>query len=427
MTIDVPVATLPPSNASIEVCAAPDVGAFPTGISQVSWTGNVPVQTLNATLNGSDFSSADPFTVGRGAALAFAGTAIAVSGIDQASAAAALADGDYIEYTFRTAPDMPAGRTLNNISRQSFAGERHNFDMAILVSDDPTFASAHIVVEDASVTAASRTFHPFSDALVLQPDTDYYVRVLTYNNTTTSGDVGYDDMVFSTVLCADYSDTPTGFVGATHAQQIEVQTHFLGDVISNDIGTLASTDASGDGATDDGITLPALTQGQTATITADVTGAGGFLQGWIDFDGNGAFENSEQVAADLQDDGTGDDATADDGTITFDVDVPFTATTDQTFARFRWSTTAGLDTTTAALDGEVEDYALTIEEQTFVVPAPSSTIETCAAPIVGAFQALNKLIGGRTVLSRRASRAAMYPLVLVLMTLRGLSTLSALA
>ena len=47
--------------------------------------------------------------------------------------------------------------------------------------------------------------------------------------------------------------------------------------------------------------------------------------------------------------------------ITFDVDVPVAATTDQTFARFRWSTTSGLDTTTAATDGEVEDYAVTID------------------------------------------------------------------
>ena len=41
--------------------------------------------------------------------------------------------------------------------------------------------------------------------------------------------------------------------------------------------------------------------------------------------------------------------------------MPSDATTNQTFARFRWSTTAGLDATTAATDGEVEDYALTIQ------------------------------------------------------------------
>jgi len=42
------------------------------------------------------------------------------------------------------------------------------------------------------------------------------------------------------------------------------------------------------------------------------------------------------------------------------VTVPSTATTSPTFARFRWSSTQNLNATTAAPDGEVEDYALTI-------------------------------------------------------------------
>ena len=61
--------------------------------------------------------------------------------------------------------------------------------------------------------------------------------------------------------------------------------------------------------------------------------------------------------------------TANDGVITFDVAVPGTATLTQTFARFRWSSTVGLDTTTAATDGEVEDYAVTID----VPPVPTAT------------------------------------------------------
>lgn len=124
---------------------------------------------------------------------------------------------------------------------------------------------------------------------------------------------------------------------------------------------LAGTDGDdGDGTNDeDGISLPSLTQGQTATITATVAGAGGYLQGWIDFDGNGTFDAGEQVVTNLQD-GGGLDTDAATGTIAFDVAVPAGATTNQTFARFRWSTTQNLDSTTAANDGEVEDYALDI-------------------------------------------------------------------
>ena len=163
----------------------------------------------------------------------------------------------------------------------------------------------------------------------------------------------------------DHADAP-GFADAPHFVQSDI---LLGVAVDAEGVGLSSADADGDdnlGPDDDedGITIPALTQGQTATITADVTGAGGFLQGWIDFDGNGAFDAGEQVATDLQDDGADDDVTANDGVITFDVDVPVAATTDQTFARFRWSTTAGLDATTPAPDGEVEDYAVTLAPAT---------------------------------------------------------------
>jgi uncharacterized repeat protein (TIGR01451 family) len=114
---------------------------------------------------------------------------------------------------------------------------------------------------------------------------------------------------------------------------------------------------------EDGINLPTLNQGQTATITATVAGAGGYLQGWIDFNGDGDFADAgEQVANNIQDNLVGDtNNTA--GTIAFSVNVPANAVTAQTYARFRWSSTLNLDATTDATNGEVEDYALTIFAQ----------------------------------------------------------------
>jgi len=124
---------------------------------------------------------------------------------------------------------------------------------------------------------------------------------------------------------------------------------------TNTVDIAAST-ADGD----DGITLPSLTQAKTTTITAWVTGAGAYLQAWIDFNGDGDFDDTgEQVATDYQDGGTGDTDSV-IGTIAFDVNVPLSAVTTQTFARFRWSTAQNLDPTTAAIDGEVEDYSLVI-------------------------------------------------------------------
>ena len=179
------------------------------------------------------------------------------------------------------------------------------------------------------------------------------------------------------IVPVDYSDTPadggtapngsgtTGYGDATH---IIVSGTQLGANIDAEGAAQNSANADGDdndGTDDeDGITIPALTQGKTVTITADVSGTGGYLQGWIDWDGNGSFDAGEQIATDLQDNGT-EDLDSTDGTVSFNVSVPATAIiTSNTYARFRWSTTQGLDTVTTASDGEVEDYAITIQEPT---------------------------------------------------------------
>ena len=46
--------------------------------------------------------------------------------------------------------------------------------------------------------------------------------------------------------------------------------------------------------------------------------------------------------------------------INIPVTVPASATSNQTFARFRWSTEKGLNSKDIAPDGEIEDYAVTI-------------------------------------------------------------------
>ena len=195
-------------------------------------------------------------------------------------------------------------------------------------------------------------------------------------STTGSGDGPDMDALSVTVsqTCSqvrqpsDYSDAPIATYGeANHivggsslylgmtAPDSEASARMGGDNGVNADGD--NTDGSND---EDGITLPTFTQGQSATITANVNGAGGYLQGWIDFGGNGTFV---PVATNLQDsDG--------DGEISFSVNVPANAVTTQTYARFRWSTESGLAATSSASDGEVEDYALTIEPDKDYSDAP---------------------------------------------------------
>ncbi|WMP19132.1 GEVED domain-containing protein [Thiothrix lacustris] len=176
-----------------------------------------------------------------------------------------------------------------------------------------------------------------------------------------------DAIEFGFLCNDDYSDAPitgtspngSGTNNYGEAKHTVVNNYQLGAAIDEDTTSIANADASGDGSDDDGVTLPALTQGATATITATVTGTGGYLQGWIDWNGDGTFDAGEQVATNIQDNLVGDtNNTA--GTITFTINVPANAVTTPTFARFRWSTTLGLNSTAAAPDGEVEDYALTI-------------------------------------------------------------------
>ena len=176
------------------------------------------------------------------------------------------------------------------------------------------------------------------------------------------------------IAALDYSDTPanggsapngSGTNGYGNASHIIVSGTRLGTNI--DAETVAQNSANADGddnnGTDDedGITIPTLTLEQTATITANVAGTGGYLQGWIDWNGDGDFlDANEQIATNIQDNGTGDTNNT-TGTINFNVNVPIGAiTTANTFARFRWSTTSGLNTTTTASNGEVEDYRVTI-------------------------------------------------------------------
>ena len=154
--------------------------------------------------------------------------------------------------------------------------------------------------------------------------------------------------ITNSVIDEDFGDAPSSYGNPIHTLVNGIR---LGPSNSADAGPFNSATASGDTA-DDGITIPALTQTVNATITANVVGSGGYLQGWIDWNGNGSFSDSgEQIALNLQD-------TDNDGVIDVPVAVPSSTTTGQTFARFRWSTSAGIVINTAVSDGEVEDYAI---------------------------------------------------------------------
>ena len=171
-----------------------------------------------------------------------------------------------------------------------------------------------------------------------------------------------DNFNFGNLPSRDYGDAPDTYLtsvaagGPSHGLDSNV---FLGSEVDRETDGIPTSNAQGDDANnvddEDGVLLLSpLGPGGTASfrVTANNTAASqAFLQGWIDFDGSGTFDSNEQVFTDV--------ALA-TGTTDLDVSVPANAAVGSTFARFRYSPTAGLGPAGEADSGEVEDYQFDI-------------------------------------------------------------------
>ena len=194
---------------------------------------------------------------------------------------------------------------------------------------------------------------------------------LTPDGFATDGEVEDYAVTIAAAPLVDRGDAPASYGDPVHIiADTGVVGVYLGSIVPDpEAASQASADATGDDLDgnddEDGVVLPQLYRGASAEITVSVNEATGglgsgvaFLQAWVDFDADGTFDTIDMVAADLQDGSAGDKDGVLNGQIVFDVAVPATATLTPTFARFRWSTSAGVGL--VALDGEVEDYILTI-------------------------------------------------------------------
>lgn len=168
----------------------------------------------------------------------------------------------------------------------------------------------------------------------------------------------------------DFGDAPAVYGNPIHDIIAGIR---LGATNTAELARYNSPTAIGDTG-DDGVTLTQLRQSQTGSATVTVAGANGRLQGWIDWNGDGDFTDAgEQIATNVADNGAGD-VNAATGVIGLSIPVPAAPTLNQTFARFRWSTTAGLVSSSTASNGEVEDYAVTIFGPGLLTVAKTSVI-----------------------------------------------------
>ncbi len=130
----------------------------------------------------------------------------------------------------------------------------------------------------------------------------------------------------------------------------------LGSQRDAEANGIHSATADADGADEDGVVFGTIRVGHLdASVTVNVQNApqGAELDAWIDFDGDGDWGGPAEHIADSVSIANGNNV------LTFD--VPSGAADGLTFARFRLSTVGNLGLHGVAADGEVEDYAITIE------------------------------------------------------------------
>jgi hypothetical protein len=132
---------------------------------------------------------------------------------------------------------------------------------------------------------------------------------------------------------------------------------FLGSSVDGENDGSPDPQALGDNRSgqpndEDGVTVATpLRRGKSGQVTV-VASADGILNAWIDFNGNGSWGDREDWVI--------QNRVLSQGSHTLDVFVPFNASVDTAFARFRISNTVDLGYTGSAPDGEDEDYRIPI-------------------------------------------------------------------
>ncbi len=151
---------------------------------------------------------------------------------------------------------------------------------------------------------------------------------------------------------------PTLNITLNGAKHVISPSIFLGSNIDAENDGQPSPNADGDdnnGTPDDedGVFISgSFKNGETKTIVVNAHGTGK-LNAWIDWNDDGDWSDAgEQIATDL---------VLADGNNNVNIDVPCTIGSGFTFARFRYSTNAGLTYEGPASDGEVEDYMVTLD------------------------------------------------------------------
>ena len=209
------------------------------------------------------------------------------------------------------------------------------------------------------------------------PGTTFSFGVQASTNAADAGLGG--SLVTATIIVAprlDFGDAPAPTYptllannGARHVVLSTGATLYLGahppDTESDGQPNAAATGDSAGTDDEDGVTLPAsIVAGHNYSMTVLVTGTGGRLNAWIDWNLNGSWNDAgEQLATDLA---------LSPGSHPLNLTAPAFSAGGTSFARFRLSTQTGLAPTGQADNGEVEDYTIALVPNS----APVANIDT---------------------------------------------------
>ncbi len=158
---------------------------------------------------------------------------------------------------------------------------------------------------------------------------------------------------FAQIATNDFGDAPESYGLASH--YIILNTRYLGTQPDAEATPQYSQEADGDDRSgnddEDGVTFPDMIQGTRVTVRIDIVGSGR-LNGWMDWNGDGDFDDfNEKVANNIS---------RASGSFNLSVNVPVDAIAFKpVYVRFRYGP-SGLNSTGYATYGEVEDYMVKI-------------------------------------------------------------------
>ncbi|WP_281540816.1 GEVED domain-containing protein [Maribacter aestuarii] len=214
-------------------------------------------------------------------------------------------------------------------------------------------------IEDENIAGQGRTI------FIVDTDTGNLIPAAQLGST---GDV--ESIMGNLGVRNDAGDAPSSYGYAAHILPVLTATGvsiYLGNVPPDSedpfgnfsIGTADDNNGDDeDGVTSGGseISGQVFDLGQTKTLDIVANGSG-LLNAWIDFNRDGDFnDGGEQIASNVAPSG---------GSITLNVPIPITANSGTSYARFRYSSEAGLSPgNSEATDGEVEDYRIVLRDAT---------------------------------------------------------------